>query len=189
LWVILRGLFLMARGAKSGIKEFDNSMDAFTASLAPLIAFPLVGAGVSALSGQWQMALIGFLSRLCAVLALPLITHEFARRTGREALWLRTATALDWSFWLLVPMLFIAAVAGAILVQLGLAMESAEYVALGLMGGYLLWYHWFIVRTGLVLGRGQAAFLVVITGLTIALFTAGPFLLNYALTGSSGLPT
>lgn len=186
--MILRGLFLMARGAKSGIKEFDNSMDAFTASLAPLIAFPLVGAGVSALGGQWQMAIIGFLSRLCAVLALPLITHEFARRTGREALWLRTATALDWSFWLLVPMLFIAAIAGTILVQLGLAMESAEYVALGLMGGYLLWYHWFIVRTGLVLGRRQAAFLVVITGLTIALFTAGPFLLSYALTGSTGLP-
>ena len=57
--MILRGLFLMARGAKSGIKEFDNSMDAFTASLAPLIAFPLVGAGVSALGGQWQLALIG----------------------------------------------------------------------------------------------------------------------------------
>jgi hypothetical protein len=163
-------------------------MDGFTASRAPLIAFPLVGAGISAMGGQWQLALIGFLSRLCAVLALPLITHEFARRTGREALWLRTATALDWSFWLLVPMLFIAAVAGAILVQLGLPMANAEYATLGLMGAYLLWYHWFIERTGLVLGRGQAAFLVVITGVTVALFTAGPFLLNYAMTGSTGLP-
>ena len=174
----------MARGAKSGIKEFDNSADAFTASLAPLIAFPLVGAGVSALGGQWQLALIGFLSHFCAVLALPLITHEFARRTGREALWLRTATALDWSFWLLVPLLFVAAVAGAILVQFGLPLVSAEYVALGLMGGYLLWYHWFIVRTGLVLGRGKAVLLVAITGFVIALFTAGPLLLDYAFTGS-----
>jgi hypothetical protein len=182
--VILRGLFLMARGAKSGIQEFDNSMDAFTASLAPLIAFPLVGAGVSALGGQWQLALIGFLSHLCAVLALPLITHEYARRTGREALWLRTATALDWSFWLLVPLLFAAAIAGAVLVQFGVPMVGAEYVALGLMGVYLLWYHWFIVRTGLVLGRGQAAFLVAITGLAIALCTAGPFLLDCAFTGS-----
>jgi hypothetical protein len=186
--VILRGLFLMARGAKSGIKEFDNTMDAFTASLAPLIAFPLVGAGVSALGGQWQLALTGFLSHLCAVLALPLITHEFARRTGREALWLRTATALDWSFWLLVPLLFVAAVAGAILVQFGLPLVNAEYAAFGLMGGYLFWYHWFIVRTGLVLGRGQAAFLVAVTGIVIALFTAGPFLLDYAFTGSLGLP-
>ena len=54
------------------------------------------------------------------------------------------------------------------------------------MGAYLLWYHWFIVRTGLVLGRGQAAFLVVITGVVMALFTAGPFLLDYAFTGSFG---
>jgi hypothetical protein len=185
--VILRGLFLMARGAKSGIKEFDNTMDAFTASLAPLIAFPLVGAGVSAVGGQWQLALIGFLSHLCAVLALPLITHEFARRTGREALWLRTATALDWSFWLLVPLLFVAAIAGAVFVQFGLPLMSAEYIALGLMGGYLFWYHWFVVRTGLVLGRGQAAFLVVITSLAMALFTAGPFLLDYAFTGSFDL--
>ena len=98
--MILRGLLLLARGQKSGIKDFGNSADGFTASLAPLIAFPLVGAGISALGGQWQLAAIGLLSRLCAVLALPLITYEFARRTGREALWLRTATALDWSFWL-----------------------------------------------------------------------------------------
>jgi hypothetical protein len=39
-----------------------------------------------------------------------------------------------------------------------------------------------------VLGRRQAAFLVAITGITIALFTAGPFLLDYAFTGSAGLP-
>ena len=124
-------------------------MDGFTASLAPLIAFPLVGAAISALGGQWQLALIGLLSRLCAVLALPLITHEFARRTGRESLWLRTATALDWSFWMLIPLLFLAAFAGAMLVEAGLAMGDAEYAALGIMAGYLLWYHWFIVRTGL----------------------------------------
>ncbi len=186
--MILRGLFLMARGAKSGIKEFDNTMDAFTASLAPLIAFPLVGAGVFSIG--WAMAARPrrFLSHLCAVLALPLITHEFARRTGREALWLRTATALDWSFWLLEPLLFVAAVAGAVFVQFGLPLISAEYIALGLMAGYLFWYHWFIVRTGLVLGRGAGGVLVVITSLVMALFTAGPFLLDYAFTGSFDLP-
>ena len=150
--MIFRGLFLLARGEKSGIEDFANTMDGFTASLAPLIAFPLVGAGISAFGGQWQLAVMGLLSRLCAVLALPLITHEFARRTGRESLWLRTATALDWSFWMLIPLLFLAAFAGALLVEAGLSMAMAEYIALGLMGAYLLWYHWFIVRTGLGLG-------------------------------------
>ena len=83
--MIFRGLLLLARGKKSGIKDFANTMDAFTASLAPLIAFPLVGAGISVLGGQRQLAAIGLLSRFCGVLALPVITHEFARRTGREA--------------------------------------------------------------------------------------------------------
>jgi hypothetical protein len=176
--MIFRGLLLLARGKKSGIKDFANTMDGFTASLAPLIAFPLVGAGISALGGQWQPAVIGLLSRICAVLALPLITHEFARRTGREALWLRTATALDWSFWMLIPLLFVAAFAGALLVEAGLAMGDAEYVALGFMAGYLLWYHWFIVRTGLALSGLQAALLVALSSIAIGIFTAGPVLLD-----------
>src|ERR1700722_3547352 len=178
LRMIFRGLLLLARGKKSGIKDFGNTMEGFTASLAPLIAFPLVGAGISALGGQWQPAVIGLLSRLCAVLALPLITHEFARRTGRESLWLRTATALDWSFWMLIPLLFVAAFAGALLVEAGLAMGNAEYVALGFMAGYLLWYHWFIVRTGLALSGLQAALLVALSSIVIGIFTAGPVLLD-----------
>jgi hypothetical protein len=178
--MIFRGLLLLARGKKSGIKDFSNSMDGFTASLAPLIAFPLVGAAISALGGQWQLATIGLLSRLCAVLVLPVITHEFARRTGREALWLRTATALDWSFWMLIPLLFVAAFAGALLVEAGLAMGNAEYAALGFMAGYLLWYHWFIVRTGLALSALQAVLLVTLSSLAIAIFTAGPMLLDLA---------
>ncbi len=177
--MILRGLLLLARGKETGIKDFANSADGFTASLAPLIAFPLVGAAISAFGGQWQLAAIGLLSRLCAVLVLPLITYEFARRTGREALWLRTATALDWSFWLLIPLLFVAALAGALLVTAGLAMALAEYAALGFMAGYLLWYHWFVVRTGLGLSALQAAFLVALTSIAVGAFTAGPVLLNF----------
>jgi hypothetical protein len=178
--MILRGLFLLARGQKSGIKEFDPSMDAFTASLAPLIAFPLVGAVVSIVGGGWQLGIIGFLSRLCAVLALPVITHAFAKRLGREALWLRTATALDWSFWMILPLLFVAAFAGAILVECGISMQSAEFFAMGLIGGYLLWYHWIIVRAGLGLTRMQAVVLVAVSSAAIGVCTVGPFALDYA---------
>ena len=46
LRMILRGLLLLARGGRAGMKEFDNSADALAASLAPLIAFPLVGAAL-----------------------------------------------------------------------------------------------------------------------------------------------
>lgn len=181
--MILRGLLLLARGKKSGIMEFDSSLNGFTASLAPLIAFPLVGAGISILGGQWQLAVIGFLSRLCAVLVLPLITYEFARRIGRESLWLRTATALNWSFWMVLPALFIAAFTGAVLVEAGLEMQNAEFAALGFIAGYLLWYHWFIVRTGLGLSVMQAVLLVAISSFAIGLFTVGPTLLDYAFYG------
>jgi len=176
--LILRGLFLLARGDKAGMKEFSDSLDGFTASLAPLIAFPLVGASVSVVQGQWQIAIIGFLSRLCAVLVLPVIVHAFAKRLGREALWLRTATALDWSFWMLVPALLVGAFAGAVLVEAGLDMQSGAFFALGVIGGYLLWYHWFIVRAGLGLNGWQAAGLVAATSAAISLLSAGPLLLG-----------
>jgi len=181
--MILRGLLLLARGKPSGIAEFGNSLDGFTASLAPLIAFPLVGAVVTVLGGQWQLAIIGFLSRLSAVLVLPVITYEFARRTGREALWLRTATALDWSFWILLPLLCVAALAGALFVEAGLPLDAGGYVALAIMVGYLLWYRWFILRAGLGINRLQAALLLGVSSLAIAVCTAGPLLLDLAFYG------
>ncbi|MDE8347234.1 MAG: hypothetical protein POH28_13835 [Acidocella sp.] len=181
--MILRGLWLLARGRDTGLREFADGLDGFTASLAPLIAFPLVGAGVSALGGDWQLAIIAFLSRVSVVLALPLIIHEYARRTGREALWLRTATALDWSFWLLMPLLFIAAFAGAALVEAGVAMQNAEYAALGFIVGYQIWLHWFVVRAGLQMKALAAAALVLVSGAVALLLTAAPFALNYAFTG------
>ena len=181
--MILRGLLLLAKGDKAGLNEFSNSLEAFTASLAPLIAFPLVGAGISIAGGQWQVAIIGFLSRLCAVLVLPVITYEFARRIGRETLWTRTATALNWSFWMVVPLIFVAAFAGALLVQTGLAMENAAYVALGAIFGYLLWYRWLIIRGGLGLNKLQAAAFIIISSLAIGLFSIGPILLDYAFYG------
>jgi hypothetical protein len=182
--MILRGLWLLARGRGAGIAEFDNTPNAFTASLAPLIAFPLVGAGISILGGEWKLATLGLLSRLCAVLALPVIVHFFARRLGREASWLRTATALNWSFWVLVPLLLVAAFCGAALVQAGLSMQDGEYFAMGVMAGYMLWYHWFIMRTGLGLGAFAAAVLVVLNSCAIGLFTAAPVLLNFAVYGA-----
>jgi len=181
--VIIRGMFRLAIGHKSGIKEFDNSLDGFTASLAPLIAFPLVGAAVSIMAGQWQLAVVGFLSRLCAVLALPVITHEFARRTGREKFWLRTATALDWSFWMIIPVLLIAAFIAASMVSAGLDFDQGRDAALGIILAYMLWYHWFIARTGLELSRLRAVLFVAVNALAIGLFSAGPYIIDYLFYG------
>jgi hypothetical protein len=178
--MIMRGLWLLARGRRAGIAEFGNSTDALAASLAPLIAFPLVGAAVAGLQGAWQAGVIDLLSRLCAVLAVPVITYEFARATGCEDKWLRTVTALDWSFWAIVPLMFVAAFAGAGLVAAGLALHLAAGIMLGACAAYLLWLHWVIARAGLEIGAGQAALLVLLTCLAIGFCSVGPVALDYA---------
>jgi hypothetical protein len=176
--MILRGMLLLARGRADGIKEFPNTKDAFYASLAPLIAFPLVGAGITAANGDVKLAAVAFLARLCAVLALPLITFEFARLTGHGANWLRTVAALNWSFWLMVPLLMVAALFGALLVSAGLEMTHAESGALALMAVYMFWLNWFTLRKGLQMGGAAAALLVVLNFAAIGLCAAGPLLLG-----------
>ena len=178
---ILRGIFLLARGKQAGIAEFANTGDALSASLAPLIAFPLVGAGIIAFGGQPKLAAIAVLSRVSGVLALPVITHAYAKLMGKENLWLRTATALNWSFWLLIPLLFVTAMIGAGLVTAGLPQIKAEAAIIVLLGAYMLWLHWFIVRSGLSLSVLQAVGLVILSNLAIGLLTFGPDLADLLL--------
>jgi hypothetical protein len=172
--MIWRGVWLLARGRAAGIKEFGNTVDSLTASLAPLIAFPLVGAGITAMNGQPKLAAVAFLARLCAVLALPVITYEFARLTKRDTIWLRTTTALDWSFWLIVPLLLVAGFIGTGLVTAGLAVKYAEYAAMGLLIAYMLWLQWFTIRTGLETSALAAAGLVLVNTIAVGALSAAP---------------
>ncbi|HUM09157.1 MAG TPA: hypothetical protein VLT37_09840 [Acidocella sp.] len=176
--MILRGLWRLAKGDAGGIREFGGGLDNFYASLAPLIAFPLVGALVTALQVNWRVAVVSFLARLCGVLVLPVLVYEFARFYGREPMWLRTATALNWSFWALLPVLLVGAFIGGILAQIGLPMRAAELATLGIMAVYLLWYRWFILRAGLALNGWRAALIMLVTGALIALLTAIPVTLG-----------
>jgi hypothetical protein len=178
---ILRGILLLARGRAAGILEFGNSSDALTASLAPLIAFPLVGSVMIGLSGQPGLATLAFLSRLCGVLVLPVIMEAYARMTKREAFWLCTATALNWSFWILIPLLLTAAFLGALLVTAGVDEIRAEEIVILLLGAYMLWLHWFIVRVGMRLSGWLAAGLVILTNTAIGLLTFGPDLVDLVL--------
>lgn len=178
---ILRGILLLARGRATGIAEFGNTSDALAASLAPLIAFPLVGSAMIAMNGQPALAGLAFLSRLCGVLVLPVITQFYAKLTGRQEFWLRTATALNWSFWILIPILLVAAFLGAMLVTTGLSEIRAEEIVIVLLAAYMLWLHWFIVRTGLRLSVWLAVGLVLSTNCAIGLLTFGPDLVDLIL--------
>ena len=61
--------------------------------------FPLVGGALMLLGGGGLDALSDLLATLCALLAPPVLSFEVARLWGREAAWLRFATAFNWCQW------------------------------------------------------------------------------------------
>src|ERR1700744_2339459 len=93
---VVIGVLRVARGRADGMAQFGATRDAFLASLAPLIAFPLVGGVLMMLGGGGLDALTDLLATLCALLAPPVLSFEVARWWRREAEWLRFATAFNW---------------------------------------------------------------------------------------------
>jgi len=182
---VLKGLLLLARGKAAGIAEFGNSADALAASLAPLLAFLLVGSALAALQGFWHIALLFLLMNLCAVLTVSVATHTGAALAGRESLWLRTATALNWSIWLLIPLGLLAGILTGLLTQAGLPFTPAFDAMLCLIGLYFFWYHWFTVRAGLQTSLPRALLIVLATNLIIGLLSVAPDMLDYAFGGHS----
>jgi hypothetical protein len=176
--MIMRGLWRLAKCERAGISEFGSDLDHFYASLAPLIGIPLAGAFVTALHGDWQQALVGFLARLVAVLVVPVAVYESARLFRRESLWLRTATALNWSFWMLFPALLVSAIFGAILAQCGLGMMVAELLTVAMMMLYLMWYGLFTLSAGLGLNFWQAGMIMLVSSAAVGVVSVLPNLLG-----------
>jgi hypothetical protein len=181
---VLKGVLLLARGKASGIAEFGGSPDALLASLAPLIAFPLVLTVLAGLNGQPEAAFIAFLSQLSICLAVSVITQGFAAWAGREALWVRTATALNWSFWFVIPLMFLADTVRSFLVSAGVPQMVAFDLLIFALGIYLFWYNCFTVRAGLQVKAIAAVGIVIITNLVVALLTVGPALIDHLMAKS-----
>ena len=174
---ILRGILLLARGRADGLRQFGDTPAAFLASLAPLIAFPLVGAVLMLGQGGGWSALTELLATICALLAPPVLAYEPARLWRREALWLRFATAFNWCQWA-IPVL---ASALLVLVYPALAAaagsEAAGLVVIFVLAGYALWLHWFVARHALMISGPRAALLVVLVNLGTVALVLGPRLL------------
>ena len=175
---ILRGILLVARGRADGLCQFGDTPPAFLASLAPLIAFPLVGAGLMLAQGDAVPAVTALLSTFCALLAPPVLSYELAHLWRREQQWLRFATAFNWCQWA-IPVL--AAVL-LILVYPGLAeaagLETAEIVVVAAIAFYALWLHWFLARHALAISGYRAALLVLLVNLGTLILVLGPRLLG-----------
>ncbi len=174
---ILRGVVRVARGRPDGIDLFAGTSQGFLASLAPLVAFPLVGTAFLLLGGGGAPAITDLLATISVLLAPPVLSFELARLWGRQTLWLRFATAFNWCQWLLPMLASVLLLALGTLLQSGLSERTVTGALVVGLGGYALWLHWFLARHGLALTRFRATVLVVGVNFGTALLVLAPRLL------------
>lgn len=186
--MILSGIAKLACGNAKGIDEFSGTPESLGASLAPLIALPLVDAIVSSFSGDWKIEGVAFLSSLCTVLVLPVLVYEFSRLYGSQGQWLRTTTALNWCHWLILPAIWGVASLIPIMTKLGLPAAYSGLVAIGLAELYLLWNSWFVLKSGLRINGWRAALILLVCQVAMAIL-ASPVLMVVAtkLSGAGAL--
>ncbi len=177
----LRGMLRLARGRVDGLAEFGDTPQAFLSSLAPLLAFPIVGALLLLASDGPVKALATLLVTLVVQLAPAVLSHVLARRWGREDAWMRYATAFNWCQWALPLAAMALLVVLQIGMQLGVAEGTADAVLLAGLGAYGLWLNWLLARHGLGLPGGRAALLVAATNLGTAALVAAPGMVARAL--------
>jgi hypothetical protein len=181
---IMRGILRLASFHADGLDQFGDTPEAFLASLAPLVAFPLVGAALMLLGGGGLAALSDLLATLCALLAPPVLSHELAQVWGCATRWTRFATAFNWCQWAIPVVASMLVLMAGLLMALGVPNEAClGFVVVGL-AAYGMWLHWFLARHGLGLGRGKAILLVVGVNLVTVMLVLGPRLLVLAMGGT-----
>jgi hypothetical protein len=178
------GAAQLAIGRGEGMARFGDTPQAFLASLAPLVAFPLVGAALLLFSGAEDGAMTTLFMTLVAQLAPAALSHILAVRWGREAEWLRYATAFNWCQWAIPVVAFLMLLVLQAAIGAGMPEPVAASVLVFALAGYGLWLHWFIARNGLALSGGRAALLVVLVNAGTLLLVMGPRLIQIALNGS-----
>jgi hypothetical protein len=181
---IVLGIVRLARGRPDGMQQFGATRDAFLASLAPLIAFPLVGGMLMLLGGGGLNAVSDLLATLCALVAPLVLSFEVARLWRRQQFWLRFATAFNWCQWVIPIVGSVLLLVFGLLAALGLPRATARIgVLLGLLS-YALWLHWFLARHGLGLSGPRALLLVLAVNLTTAMLVVGPRVIALGTTDS-----
>lgn len=167
---VVRGVLLLARFDAGGFRHLGGSVQDVLASLAPLLAFPLVF-GTLAMLGGGDAHDLAALPAAIAMLLLPLVVSEaLARWWGRETLWGRFAVAFNWSMWTTTLATLAVFLIAGLLAGAGVPQQPLGVAALVLVLGYQLGLHWFLASRGLGLSAGRAVLLVVVTdALTTAL--------------------
>jgi len=171
------GILRVARGRRDGIACFGSSAQGFLSSLAPLVAFPLVGALLGAFTEGPRRALTGLAMTVCALLTPAVVSYELARLWKRSDAWIRFATAFNWCEWILPILACFVMVPLSVAISMGLNENVASLVLLGCLGGYGLWLHWFLARNALAVSRFRAGIMVLLVNLGTVMVVMGPGLL------------
>ncbi len=184
---ILCCLSRLARFKADGLAGFTATPAAFLNSLAPLLAFPLIGGVFLLLTGATHDAIANLLTVLVALLGPPVLSHGLARRWRQEARWLRYATAFNWcqTAITLVVLLLVVALFSADHVSLasgtaiaGTALGGVLSLAVYLLLGYWLALSWFVASRGLGVSWWRAILVVLVINLGTAVLTIGPSLVG-----------
>lgn len=152
---IWRGIVQLARFNGDGLREFGDTPQAFVNSLAPLLAFPLVGTAITLLGGGAHGALANILASFIALLAPPVLSHLLASLWRREALWMRYAVAFNWC----EAAVFLTVVLLLVLFAGRFAIDSAIWT----VPAYIYWavLHGFVAKRALRISLLRAVVLVV----------------------------
>jgi hypothetical protein len=178
---ILRGFHLLLQGNPGGIEQFGNSTAAFGASLAPLMAIALCTAVIFTAQDEIAQGLLLGLLLMSCMLVSPVIIEGAARKLRREAYWLVTSTALNWSVWLVVPLFLAATLTEALLALVGLPPPIAAAIAIGMIVGFLLYAQWFILKAGLRIAGISGVLILLVLQSMPALITTATFSVYPAL--------
>jgi hypothetical protein len=174
---IIVGILRIACGRADGVSCFGSSPQSFLSSLAPLIAFPLVGAVLGMFSDGPRSALTGLAMTICALLTPAVVSYELARIWKRSDSWAQFATAFNWCEWILPVLACLVMVPLSLAISAGMSEATASIILVCCLGLYGLWVHWFLARKALALSGLRAVVLVFLVNLGTAVVVLGPRLL------------
>ena len=177
---LVGGIARLASFNASGFAAVGNTSQAFLTSLAPLIAFLVVGTALKLLSGHWRLALADGLQTLCILLGQPVLSHALARHWQREPAWLRYAAAMNWCQ-LAIPV--VAALFTMAIFLFGGASLPPRVLVWALVGAvfaYAAALNWFLAWRGLDLSAPRAVLFVLMVTAALALVLALPVALRQA---------
>ncbi len=174
---VIVGIFRVACGRPDGVGCFGGTRQAFLASLAPLLAFPLVGTAIGLFTESAVHSMTEFAMYICVLLTPAVLSFELSRRWGRSDEWLRFATAFNWCEWILPVAGCLFMVPISIAIGAGLDAHVAGLILLGCIGLYGLWLHWFLARQALALSKARAATMVLVVNAATVIIACVPQLI------------